>query len=317
MRDKNWEEEFTKWRAKTLYKRLDRCCYVSANKIKNKKYDLVILDEAHNITENNALFFENNEISNILALTATPPTDIDKQLILHSLGVTTTYTLTLDQGIDLGVVSPYEIEIIEIPLDSKDKYIKSGSKKKRFYQTEFDKYQYLSERIRKLMFSNDKKDTLKFMLFNRMRFIYNLKSKTDTARGVLDTIPESERTLIFCGSIKQAEELCKFSYHSKNEKLKNFDKFCNGEINRLASVQKLNEGVNIPNVDNVVIVQLNSRDLHLIQRIGRAVRFRDNHTAKIYILSSIGTQDEKWVQRALESFDPSKIKYSSYKTYLK
>lgn len=271
--------------------------------------------EAHNITNNNSIFFENNKVDKIIALTATPPRDPEKLEIFKKLNIKTVFELSLDEGIKRGVVSPYEIEIIELPLDNIDKYIKAGNKAKPFYQTEFSRYRYLSESIRKLMYANS--PSLKFLLLQRMRFIYNLKSKTNVAKALLDTLPKDERILIFCGSIPQAEELCKYTHHSKNAKKDNLSKFCNGTIDRLAAVQMLNEGINIPNVDTAVIVQLNSNDLHLIQRIGRVVRFRNDHIAKIYIISAIQTQDEVWVEKALESFDASKIKYTSYKTYMK
>ena len=79
----------------------------------------------------------------------------------------------------------------------------------------------------------------------------------------------------------------------------------------------MNEGQNIPNLDNAVIVQLNSNELSTIQRIGRCIRYRPGHEATIYILSVVQTQDEKWVKKALENFDTNNIEYVSYKNYLK
>ena len=82
LRDKNWLDEFVKWKLKKYYKFLDRYCYVSLNKIENEHYDLIILDELQNITENNSKFFAQNTHDRILGLSATPPSDEVKKVLV-------------------------------------------------------------------------------------------------------------------------------------------------------------------------------------------------------------------------------------------
>lgn len=317
LRDENWLEEFVKWNAKTIWsKNVTRTCYVSANKLAGQEYDLVILDEIHNVTENNALFFLQNIVYKAVGLTATlPKDDIKKEILFTELAFKIVYELPLDIAVELGLVSPYEITVVEVRLDDKEKYIKSGTKDKPFFQTERKKYDYLSLLVKRLMFSNNhlSKRTLKFKLLERMRLIYNLKTKTEAAEYLLkEVIPYNERTLIFCGSILQADHLNEHSFHSKKKNHEDFDRFKGEEINRLSCVNALNEGHNIPNVDNGLIVQLNSKELNLVQRVGRIVRYRKGHIAQIYIVCAIDTQDEKWVAKALENFDKSSIKYMRY-----
>ena len=49
LRDNNWADEFIKWKSKKIYTDcIERTCYASFNKIKNQKYDLVILDKLKN-----------------------------------------------------------------------------------------------------------------------------------------------------------------------------------------------------------------------------------------------------------------------------
>ena len=100
--------------------------------------------------------------------------------------------------------------------------------------------------------SGERHESIKFARLARMRFIYNLKSKTKVAKYMLEKmISRDERTLIFAGSIATAEKLESNSFHSKSNG-KAFDKFMNKEINRLSSVKSLNEGVNIPDLDNAL-----------------------------------------------------------------
>ena len=311
LRDTNWEEEFIKWKAKTIYNKITRSCYVSVNKIENKEYDLVIMDEGHNITINNFQFFKNNKVKDIVVLTATPPDDIIKLRLLRRLGCNIVFKYTLDQGVKDGVIAPYNIKIIEVPLNSIDKNILAGTKANPFMVTEQQQYQYLSKRVSQAMFSKHKQ-AFKWAALNRMRFIYNLKSKTDVAAKVVKSV--TGRTLIFCGSIQQANSLTPHVYHSKTDD-HDLNLFQQGHIDKLSCVAALNEGINIKNLDVGIIVQLNSRDLHLVQRIGRLLRYREGHEATIYIIVARDTQDSKWASKALKEFDPSRIKYIHHSIY--
>lgn len=311
LRDENWKDEFDKWKGKVIYHvSVERTCYASLNKLKHKEYDLVILDECHRLTENNVKFFKQNTVHNILGLTATYPKDEIKQLLMKDLKLDIVYTLTLDNAIEQGIVAPYKIKVVELFLDDKEKYIKAGSQTKSFMTTEYGQYQYMSNVIQKIMYSG--KPAPKWLFLKRMQMIYNLKSKTEIAKKIIANLPEDDRTLIFCGSIDQANQLCENQFHSKTDDTA-FNAFCNEEINRLSCVNALNEGHNIPNVDSAVIVQLNSQELNTVQRIGRCIRYRPGHEAIIYILSVVQTQDEKWVAKALDSFDKDNIEYINAK----
>lgn len=317
LRDENWKEEFSKWKKKTYYSKIDRACYASLSKVDLSKYDGVILDEAHNLTEANSQPF--NELSSIffrrlkiLALTATPPKEEEKLEILKNLGLKIIKELKLDEGVKLGIVAPYQIIIVETHLDDIKKGSPGGSKKKPFMTTEFKNYQFKNRRIQQIRFSG--KPVPKFLYLDRMRMLYDLQSKTDAAKAILKDIPKDKKTLIFAGSIKQAEELEKKTFHSKSDD-KDLKRFQADKIKRLSCVQSLNEGHNIANLDIGLVVQLNSNPRNLIQRIGRLVRIRDGHTAKIYILSCVNTQDEKWVEKAIEGLDRNNITYTSIKNY--
>ena len=71
------------------------------------------------------------------------------------------------------------------------------------------------------------------------------------------------------------------------------------------------EGHNFPNLDSGLIVQLNSNDKDLIQRIERLVRFRVGHEASLYVVVAENTQDMVWLRLATEGIDASNIEYIS------
>lgn len=311
LRDENWFEEFNKWGAGYLWNNIQRLCYASGSKVVGHGFDLVILDEGHNITELSSEFFLNNNVQRTVLLTATPPTDMVKNQILSDLGIRLVYELTLDQAVRLGFVAPYKITVVTIPLDNVTKNIKGGNKTNPFMTTEFSTYSYWTKRIQSCISDSSPqgKAKMKFAILGRMQFIYKLPSKTAVIKYLLNkVIPEDDRTIIFCGNIEQAEQVCPTFYHSKSGNVA-YDAFKAEEINRLSCVKAVNEGHNFPGVDSGIIGQLNSKEKDLVQRIGRLIRFRPGHEAHLYILVSEGTQDEKWLENAIENLDQSKIEY--------
>lgn len=352
LRDENWKDEFYKWGYNKLWdeKKVERSCYASLQNIKGREFGVVVLDEGHNITELNSTFFLNNKIHRVLWLSATKPRDIAKKSILMALKISPVYEITLDEAVKLGLVAPFDITVVTLKLNTqkniKVEYTKNGAKKE-FYTSEHDSYQYLSLKV---LSTPSKENRLK-----RMRFIYDLKSKTEASKYILSLIPQNLRTIIFCGSKNQANEVCEYRYYSrpnkpptpkklkgtftgnefeiaaleklgqykvfvekmiKYEKAMKFYKkdidytaFKEKRIDRLACVEALNEGENIPDVDVGVANQLNSNELDLIQRIGRTIRFRVGHNANIIILAVEDTEDITWVKEATKNLDSANIRW--------
>jgi superfamily II DNA or RNA helicase len=310
LRDVTWNDEFTKWKVKRYYKFLDRYCYVSINKIENKKYDLIILDELQNLTENSAKFFSQNVCDRVIGLSATPPSDEIKK-VLVKLHCPVVYEYSLDEAVENGVVSPYKINLVEVQLDNIDKYIKAGTKANPFMTTEYNHYQYLCKQILRLKFAG-KQQAAMFAQLNRQRFIGNLKSKTEIAKLIKNKYIKDDRALIFCHSIAQAEEMCQHSFHSKS-KGNSLEDLRNKKINQLSCVKALNEGQNIPDLDSAIIIQVNSVERNVIQQMGRIVRWRPDHEAVIWILIAVNTQDETWWNKCSENIDKTRITYINAK----
>jgi superfamily II DNA or RNA helicase len=317
LRDENWKEEFSKWGAESLWKRTKSLCYASASKIHGGEFDLLILDEGHNITDLASEFFINNEIKRTVLLTATPPDGKEKTDILNQLEIKLVYQLTLDQAVRLGFVAPYKITVLYVPLDNVTKNIPGGTKTKPFMTTEAATYSYWNRRVQQC-FGNTTpqgKAKMKFAILGRMQFIYKLPSKTVAIKFLLDkVIPPNDRTLIFCGNIEQAEEVCPTWYHSKSSDVA-YKAFKNESINRLSCVKAVNEGHNFPGVDSGIIGQLNSKEKDLVQRIGRLIRYRAGHEAHLYIIVSEGTQDTVWLDNAIENFDQSKVEHIRFTNF--
>lgn len=345
LRDENWPEEAHKWGMTTQYLTyVEGYCYASLSKKPSGHYDLVILDEAHRITDLGAIGLDAITYDELMALSATPPKDEEKKRLLDRIAPTV-FTYSIDQGVEDGVVADYTVVVVEVPPDSKDKYIAGGSKAKPFKQTEASRYAYINKQIEPLQIQlrelqkqiyaqilvheatgdDTELDKLRRekqkleprvqrLISQRMHLIYGLKAKTELAKKVLVKVMPGTRGIVFAGSIKQAEELMKETFHSKTTD-EYLTAFKAEKIPWIAVVNALNEGHNVPNVDVGVVVQLSSNERDLIQRIGRIIRYREGHKGVIYILVAAGTQDEKWAKKALESIDPSRIIYLSHNNF--
>lgn len=326
LRDENWRKEFIKWNAEDLWDEcVERTCYVSMPKITGRIFDLVVLDEGHNITEYNSIFFTQNTCKKIVVLTATMPDNTKKLNILQSLGLKIVYTVTLDQAVKWELIAPYNITVVKVQLEKIRKTAKGGTIAKPFSITEFDGYWYLTDQISNIksqmaILSNNF-DSIPASMFQkkqmyerkRMHLVYNLQSKLDAAKFLLSHMSRSRKTLIFAGSIKHAEELCNNSFHSKSPKNSTvYNDFCNDQITWMSCVNAVNEGHDFPNMDTALIVQVNSKSLIMIQRIGRIIRYRSGHIAKIMIIVAKDTIDEEWTKTALSKFDNENITYVNF-----
>ena len=328
LRDVNWKNEFDKWDASEIWNmNVQKECYASLHKITGH-FDLIILDEVHNITEANSIFFTQCTYKRIIGLTATMPNKNLKLDILKTNNLKVVFTVTVDEAVEWGLISPYKITVVKTSLNKVIKNVAAGSKLKPFFQTEQAAYDYVSNSIFNLQYEKEldiitneyiyqrrqnltagDKKKLEMLIFKRLHLIYNLSSKLAAATYIKNfMIPKYTRTLIFAGSIAHAQYMCDHSFHSKTPKSDtSFDDFVSKKINKLSCVNSLNEGHNLPDVDDALVIQLNSSDLNLIQRIGRIVRYRDGHLAQIYIIVAKNTVDEDWAAKALKDFDPSNI----------
>lgn len=315
LRDVDWPAEMKDAGYEGLEKKVRLICWVSLPKERpNRDVDLVVLDEAHHITTQNAGFFNRDEykVWKILGLTATLPgtkwqQDVDKRTIIDFL-CPSVFKITLEQAIELKIVTDFEMYVLKFDLDDTDYYLLTGPKLKQYKTTELKLYTKLTKQMQRATFM--KNEGMKFVAIQkRTEFLYNLRTKKHLAQDVIKQVmTKNERTILFCGSIAQSAELCGDQvYHSKtNDDM--LTAFRDEKINYLGVVQALNEGKNLPNIDQILVIQLTSKELNIIQRIGRAIRWRENHIPKVIVLVAKGTADEKWYKEAVKNFDKSRIK---------
>lgn len=315
LRDVDWPAEMEEAGYGWVKDKVKLICWTSLNKSKPERdVDLIVLDEVHHITTLNSAFFSRDDykVFKILGLTATLPAekyqqDIDKMTIIKYL-CPPCFKIRLELAIDLKIVTDFEVFVLKFDLDDTDPYVPAGTKAKPYKTTEAKRYAQLTKMMQRAVFTQN--EGMKFVAINkRTEFLYNLRTKVRLAQDVIkEVMTKHERTILFCGSIEQSKILCGDQIYNSKTNADMLDAFRDKIIDYLGVVQALNEGKNLPDVDQLLIVQLNSKELNLVQRIGRAIRWRENCIPRIIILVAKGTADEKWFKEASLNFNKSRIK---------
>jgi len=299
---KSWEADFKELKYNS--KNVTYTTHLSIKKFVDEKYDIVVIDEIHLLSENQIeackeLFMHNHQI---LGLTGT----LSKytELTLNGeLDLSVVAHYTIDQAIKEGVIVDYEIKVIKVPLDNVKLNDYKG--KKRTEKKQFDSYAWVIDQLER-----QRKSTM-FLRLARMRIIQSSLAKTNATKALLAKY-KKERVLVFCGVTKIADSLGIPSYHSKSNEKEMFQEFAAGEGNHMAVVKIGNTGVTYKPLDKVIINYFDSNGENLAQKINRCMAFEYNNPdkkAQIYIISSNEPVELKWLSKALEFFDKNKIKY--------
>jgi superfamily II DNA or RNA helicase len=145
----------------------------------------------------------------------------------------------------------------------------------------------------------------------RMKAMMEYPSKEKYTQILMEHI--KAKSIVFANTQAQADKLCSYSYHSGNpQSEKNLELFKEGTIRQLSTVLQLNEGVNIPELKQGIIMHAYGNERKASQRIGRLLRLNPDDKAIVHILCYVDTIDEKWVKEALENFDQSKITWKDF-----
>jgi len=289
-RDITWQQEIEKWAPELLDEELIICCYQSLKSLDYGNYDWAIFDEAHYLTANYNRFFLRNDVKSKILLTATMPSDPFKKALLLNHAQNNVLEITLDEAVDGQILNNYKVTIWHIGM------------------TPLEHSAYLSHcGACTAAFRSGNQNYIHMKLGERMRFIYNLESKYRAAVYLRDQIRETnKRNLIFCGSIDMANRMSPNVYHSGVSDSA-YQQFIAREINELASIKQIQEGANIPDLESALVVQLNSKQLNLIQKLGRLMRLSEGKVAKMHILVADNTVDVNWATKATKGLDQSKI----------
>lgn len=300
----SWRDDAVKFNKDYLIGRIVFTTYLSLNKHNPADYDVLYLDESHSLLDSHRTFLENFK-GKILGLTGTPPKHKHSEKgKLYQEFCPAVFTFKADDAIENGLLNDYQIIVHKINLGT-DKNYRVEMKGKSFMTSEEQNYTYWSRRI------DIGSGNMHMLRVMRMKAMMEYPSKERYAKILFNSI--NSKCILFANTQEQADRLCSHSYHSNNSNSdENLEKFKSGKILKLSTVLQLNEGVNIPNLKQGIIMHAYGNERKAAQRIGRLLRLNPDDKAIVHILCFVDTIDEKWVTEALENFDQTKISWRNY-----
>lgn len=232
---------------------------------------LLIADEAHHLGAERSRQNYPSHIPFRLALSATPDRWFDDagSAALRAYFGETVFSFTLEQAIGVSL-TPYYYYPHLVPLSDE----------------EMEAYEALSLKIARLMNDEDaeKQAALKMLLIKRANLLNTAVNKLEKLSELLDQEPYLEHTLFYCapGQIEEVLQLVgwekgilinQFTAEEKpKERQQLLSSFANGELQALAAMKCLDEGVDVPSTRTAYFLASSSNPREFIQRRGRILR---------------------------------------------
>jgi len=297
----SWEEDF---KARGYNNsNITYTTHLSLHKYVDNLFHIVIIDEIHLLSD--AQLEACSELltynRRVLGLTGTLSTWTESE-IQDRLDLPVLAHYPIEQAIEEGVITDYQITIVKVPLDNK--VVQTVKGKARTEKKHFDACTWVIDQLTSLG-----KDTMMLRL-KRMRIIQGSIAKLNMTKAVLKKY-SNERILVFCGTTNAADSLGIPSHHSKSPDKEGFKKFTEGEGNHMAVVKIGNTGITYKPLNKVILNYFDSNAQNLAQKVNRCMSMEYNNPDKkamIYIISTNELVEEKWLNKALEFFDKDKIK---------
>ena len=252
---------------------------------------LLIVDEAHRFTERSEVL--QKEYAYMLGLSATPfsgkSATKGKELMDFFGGQV--FSLPIEDALKRGYLVPYYYYPIFVDATTEE-------------EEKFTKLSYVISSCFKGDVCIDP-DKLVKALRGRLRIISMAEAKMDHLKTIIEEINEGDHFVVYCGDgklfDKNGEELrhinavkiilseldYKTSQFTAKEnmttRMELVDSFNKGQIDALAAIRCLDEGINIPSIKSALILSSNDDYREFVQRRGRILRlYKNKESAKIY-----------------------------------
>lgn len=326
----SWKQEFKKWGMEKYLLSVTFTTYVSLPKHEGK-WDMVIFDECHHLSERCREALTNFDIKRAVLLSATVKRDMKDELneVFDNL---ISYKIKMKEAIDNDVLPDPKVfllpltldakfptesiwknpkgkePVVEVPWANRWSAIKQKVFKVRIYCSEYHYHQDLCSQIDwyKNRYMRTRNEALKAkwlkLAGDRLKWLSDKKMAT---MQILKEHFKNERVLLFCNSIEQTEVLGNCINSKIKSSLTTLEDFNDGKINQISAVNMLNEGCNLVNCRIGIYGNLNSSEIIVKQRLGRILRHKD---PIIIIPYYKNTREEELVTKMLEDYNPKLIK---------
>lgn len=300
---KSWIDEFEEMEYK-YYNHVTFTNHRSLNKFIEDKFDLIVLDEVHTLSDAQILVLQEMSFTNkkILGLTGTL-SEWTKKNLKKSLDLNVIAEYPIEQAIEEGVVSDYEINVVSVPMD--DTILQNFGKKPTTEKKRLGALKWVCDTLQE-----SEKDNF-FLKLKMMDLFQNSLAKK---RKIMSLLSEhkNERVLVFCGSKEFSQSLGIPYHHSSSDNTQEFLNFADGNGKHMAVIRIGATGKTYKPLNLIIINAIDSNSENMTQKIGRAMAIENGNPdkkSKIYIIVTPSSLEEKWIKKSLVTFDEKKIKY--------
>lgn len=330
-----WKDEMEKWggiQPKSGKINLRMECYESLHKC-DGKYDLIIADEVHHLASELRLdLFKSIKYGYFLGLSATIPQKL-KQLFKYKYHADVV-SCDIVEAIEDNILPEPQILLFPLMLDNRNlteeweinakasgpivrgtindiwklkkqkvHAVLSCTQKQKLLEfnklIEWEKGKYMLTR------SEAMKQSWLFHAGKRLEYLADIK--VPIIKDILMKLSR-QRTITFCKSIAQAEEVSQHCIHSKNDESdQTYQDFNAKKINHISTVNILNENANLVDCKYGIFCNFSSSESVPWQRLGRSLR----HKEPVIILPYYaGTREEEIAKDMTEGFNNIKTIHS-------
>lgn len=325
-----WKDEIEKWGGINADVTME--CYESLHKHTEEFFEFVVMDECHHIaSEARMEALKTIKYGYMLGLSATIPRNVKAffRYNYHSQVVSCDIIEAIDSEVlpeptimlfPLQVENTRMSETIELNPKAKGPIVYGEYKdywrlkKQKVHAilkcTQKQKLMDLDKTIewykKKAMGGNMAlKQTWLYMCGKRLEFLADCKMQW--VKLILHHL-DKERTITFCKTIAQTEQLGKNCIHSQNkDATKVYDDFNNKKIDHITAVNILNENANLVDCRYGIFCNITSSEIITQQRQGRLLRHKDPVMVIPYY---VGTREEELVKKGIEGFKSVKTIHS-------
>ena len=329
-----WTDEIKKWGGinhPTAKVNIRMECYESLHKCCDERWDIVLSDEVHHLSEARQKTLKAMSFGYFIGLSATIPQKLKMwfKYNYHSEVV----SCDIIESIDSEVLPEPTILLFPLQLENtrQSETIEINPKAKGpVYQGEYkDLWKYKKARAHAILKCTQKQKIIEvdklidwykkktmsgntamkqtWLYFCGKRLEYFADYKLQWVKMILHHL-DKERTITFCKTIAQTEHLGKNCIHSQNkDATKIYDDFNNKKIDHITAVNILNENANLVDCRYGIFCNITSSEIITQQRQGRLLRHKDPIMVIPYY---VGTREEELVKKGIEGFKSVKTIHS-------
>jgi superfamily II DNA or RNA helicase len=283
------------------------------------KFDYVICDEVHHYAApTNFRFLIEGTFGFVLGLTATLKRSDSKEIMLINEIGPVIYRLGNQEAIKSGYIADYSVNLISCKMT----------------ELERNKYNAIQNEFRQLMLLfNYNFDTVKStiragyrhinfkhavqcmrIIQERKAFLAMVESKQIEALKLIADQP-NKKWIVFDELMESANKFHQTLldlgfksaiYHSKiksKDRKKAVEDYKNDKINILVSVKALDEGLDVRGAEAALVINGNSQERQIKQRLGRILRRSGDKVGQLFMLFIPGTKDEAYVKKRVRALN--------------